>query len=97
MNYKTLLKCITNFLFRSWKCKIEHVRGRHVVIGGSLIYIISFLIGLASTGISLEETDSSMEDFDSRESSTLKYSDVSGDIVFSKESRILNPGSSVLK
>jgi uncharacterized membrane protein SpoIIM required for sporulation len=73
------------------------MQGRHVVIGGSLIYIISFLIGLASTGISLEETDSSMEDFDSRESSTLIYSDVSGDMVFSKESRILNPGSSVSK
>ena len=61
MNYKTLLKRIANFIFPSGKFKIDDLCGRHVVIGGSHIYLLSFLIGLASTGIALEDADTSPE------------------------------------
>ncbi len=39
--------------YRLWRLKIEDIRGRHVVIGGLLIYFFSFLIGIRSIGVSI--------------------------------------------
>jgi uncharacterized membrane protein SpoIIM required for sporulation len=83
--------------FRSWRFKIDNVRGRHVVIGGLLIYLLSFLIGLGSTGIALEDVETSPDELDSQKSSILKYSEILGDIVCSNDSFINDPCHSVMK
>jgi uncharacterized membrane protein SpoIIM required for sporulation len=100
MNLKSLLIRFLNLKSRSTrlgKLTIDNVRGRHVVIAGLLIYLLSFLIGLVSTGINLEDVDTPPDELDSQESSILKYSEVLGDIVCSKDSFINDLGSSVLK
>lgn len=78
--FKSLLCHIVKLKFRpthKGKFNFEDIGGRHVILGGLLIYLISFLIGVGSTGISLEKAETP-DDAGTQEATLLKLSDPIG-------------------